>query len=105
MDPVHVEVVRTQPAQARLQGQPEVLAMVACGIHIGAVAGDDVLRREHEAVPSTCQRLAENTLAPAVGIGCVDDVATGLGIESRRAAGTPPRKTSETRRPVWPNKR
>src|SRR6185369_1952873 len=80
--PVDVDVVRSQPAQAGLQRQPEVLAMAAATVRVGRVPGHGVLRGQHEPLAATNEQLPQDFLARAAAVvdGRVDDIATSVGV-------------------------
>src|SRR5690606_34230963 len=72
--PVHVQVVGAQPAQALLQGEHQVLPLVAAGVRVVRVAGHGVLAGHDVAVAAPGQHLAGGLLAGPVPRGGVDDV-------------------------------
>src|SRR5690606_27506566 len=80
--PVQVDVVGPEAAQALLQRQDEVLAVVAGGVRVGGVAGDGVLGGEDEAVPASGEQFADDAFASAVAVEVrrVDHVAAGVGV-------------------------
>ena len=81
---VQVDVVGGQLAEAALDGAPDVLGTRAAGA-IGS-EGAAELRRDDDVLAPRAQRLGQSPLAPAVGIGGVEEGDAGLqgGVDDRR---------------------
>jgi hypothetical protein len=81
VEPVHVDVVGAEAAQAGVERLDHVLAMAAAAVGIAGAGVDGVLGGQHPPGPLGGDQLAGDLLAGAVGVGVggVDEVAAGLG--------------------------
>lgn len=81
MDPVQVDVVGLQPAQARLDRGDDLLAVVAGAVRINRVGLVGELGGEHEPVAAPFEQLAEDGFRRPVVMGAdpgIPPVLTGL---------------------------
>src|SRR5437588_7693347 len=81
MNPVQVDVVGVQTAEAALEGLDQALAVVAARIRIAGAEERRVLRRNHVAIALACYEFPEVALAHATAVvdGGVDEIAAGFG--------------------------